>query len=251
MVAASPVSARRGGPHSGRLELAETDDDGDEEGLDGHPALSALPAQAASQGEATPAVEPSSERTAPTSPPAARTTEPEASAQAAPQATALDTRRAGTAAAQPKRKGSGLLLLGFALLAGAVGIVVRATGNSDASAVVAAETTPPATHPALAPPAPASAAPVALAVQAPASMTGDDLPPGAEVPAGYGLLEITAPAGARVRIDGAIVGAGPAISSVAAPGYHEVRIESGGRENKSVIDVHAGKTARVQATLAP
>jgi hypothetical protein len=82
-------------------------------------------------------------------------------------------------------------------------------------------------------------------------MTGDDLPPGAEVPAGYGLLEITAPAGARVRIDGAIVGAGPAISSVAAPGYHEVRIESGGRENKSVIEVHAGKTARVQATLAP
>ena len=57
--------------------------------------------------------------------------------------------------------------------------------------------------------------------------------PGADVPPGYGLVEVTAPAGARVRIDGAIAGAGPATSLVAAPGYHEVRVEQDGGRRRS------------------
>jgi hypothetical protein len=157
-------------------------------------------------------------------------------------------RRAGTAAPEPKRRGFGLLLLGFALLACAVGIVLRATSESEAPAVVATETTPPAPV-AVQATVSAASTPALPALAAPA--TGEDLPPGAEVPAGYGLVEVTAPAGARIRIDGAIAGAGPAVSSVAAPGYHEVRVEGGGHESKSVVEVRAGKVARVQAALAP
>ena len=56
----------------------------------------------------------------------------------------------------------------------------------------------------------------------------DELPPGAEVPAGLGLVEVTRRPGPRVRIDGAIGGRGPQSSLVAAPGYHEVRIEQDG-----------------------
>ena len=84
----------------------------------------------------------------------------------------------------------------------------------------------------------------------PTSLT-DDLPPGAEVPPGYGLVEVTAPAGSRVRIDGAIGGAGPLASLVAAPGYHEVRVEQDGHDTKQVIEVRAGKTTRVKPAPPP
>lgn len=92
-------------------------------------------------------------------------------------------------------------------------------------------------------PAPSEAASVA-AVPAPPS---DELPPGADVPAGYGLVAVSCPAGARVRIDGAIAGNGPSVSLVAGVGTHEVRVEVGGQESRSVIDVRAGKTARVDS----
>jgi CheY-like chemotaxis protein len=281
MVAASPMlAARRAGPHSGRLELAESDEDEDEkEDVDDRPTPAALAAaEAHAEGaptplstRAAPAVETFNERTAKTSPPSARTPEPPRSASA-PQVTKAPApaapagaRRAGTisalagqasalagqAAPEPRRRGFWLLLLGFALLAAAAGVVLRATSESEAPAVVATETTPPA--PVAPPPAPAAQATAsgASAASTAAQPTGDDLPPGAEVPAGYGLVEVTAPAGARIRIDGAVAGAGPTISSVAAPGYHEVRVESGGHESKSVVEVRAGKVARVQAALAP
>jgi hypothetical protein len=75
----------------------------------------------------------------------------------------------------------------------------------------------------------------------------DDVPLGAEVPAGYGLVEVLAPAAAHIRIDGVLAGAGPVVSSVAAPGYHEVRVERGDRESKQVIEVRAGKVTRVSS----
>jgi hypothetical protein len=71
------------------------------------------------------------------------------------------------------------------------------------------------------------------------------------VPPGLGLVEVTAPAGSRVRIDGAIAGAGPVASLVAAPGYHEIRVEQDGHDTKQVIEVRAGKTTRVKSAPTP
>jgi len=84
-----------------------------------------------------------------------------------------------------------------------------------------------------------------------AAEADDALPPGAEVPPGFGLIEVSAPPGALVRIDGAIAGAGPAASLVAAPGTHEVRVELDGHDTQEVIEVRPGKTARVQSTPHP
>jgi len=84
----------------------------------------------------------------------------------------------------------------------------------------------------------ASAAPSAIGVS-------DDIPPGAEVPAGYGLVEVRAQQGSRLRIDGAVVANGPSASLVAAPGHHEVRAERDGRTTKHVVEVRAGKVTRV------
>jgi hypothetical protein len=67
------------------------------------------------------------------------------------------------------------------------------------------------------------------------------------VPAGYGLVEVMAPASAHVRIDGVLAGAGPVVSTVAAPGFHEVRVEQGQRESKQVIEVRAGRVTRVSS----
>jgi DNA-binding response OmpR family regulator len=79
------------------------------------------------------------------------------------------------------------------------------------------------------------------------SPANDELPPGAEVPAGFGLLEVRAPARAIVRIDGTYAGTGPFVASVAAPGHHEVRIEQGGQESRHPVEVRLGKTARVES----
>jgi CheY-like chemotaxis protein len=238
-VAATPPPARREGSHGGLLELAESDDEDDED--DDAPALGARPATPPPSAVAVKApagaaqTSESTERTARTSPPSARTPLPAA------------TRPVVT---PPKRRGKGLFLAGLALLGGAVGVVMKATSEPEPPALVATETAPP--------PPVASASPSSLAAQASAGTSsiaatapGDDLPPGAEVPQGYGLVEVTATGGARVRIDGAIVGNGPVVTSVAAPGYHEVRVEGAGHESKSVVEVRAGKMARVQAAPAP
>jgi CheY-like chemotaxis protein len=97
----------------------------------------------------------------------------------------------------------------------------------------------------------ADAAPTVLALapaatHAAAPAVEDDLPPGAEVPAGFGLLEVRAPARAIVRIDGTFAGSGPFVASVSAPGYHEVRVEQGGHESRRVVEVRVGKTARIE-----
>jgi DNA-binding response OmpR family regulator len=169
----------------------------------------------------------------------------------------------GSAAAKDaptkSRSGSsaGLFMLGLALLAGAAGVVLRTVGGEpEVPTVSATESAGPMVPPAMTASAPAASTsdvPVALSetAAASASAAGDDLPPGAEVPPGFGMIEVTAPAGARVRIDGAIVGKGPTASGVAAPGYHDVRVESAGHESKSVIEVRAGKVARVESTQLP
>jgi CheY-like chemotaxis protein len=122
----------------------------------------------------------------------------------------------------------------------------HSTDTTPTPAAAAAARITPATPPAstaVTPPEPASS-------QA-AVDPGDDLPPGAEVPPGFGLIEVTAPAGAPVRIDGAIAGVGPTASLVAAPGVHEVRVELDGHPTQETIEVRTGKTTRVRSGLGP
>jgi len=81
--------------------------------------------------------------------------------------------------------------------------------------------------------------------------SADDVPPGSEVPAGYGLVEVAAPAGSRVRVDGALIGNGPLSTSIVQPGYHEVIVEHLGKQSKHVVEVRAGKVTRVRSLALP
>jgi hypothetical protein len=64
-------------------------------------------------------------------------------------------------------------------------------------------------------------------------------------------VEVTAPAGARVRIDGKVVGTGPLVSAPVSAGYHDLRVERGDKDSKEVFEVRVGKVTRVKATLPP
>jgi hypothetical protein len=65
------------------------------------------------------------------------------------------------------------------------------------------------------------------------------------------LLQIGAPRGARVLIDGVDAGSGPLSSSVQRAGYHQVRIDQDGKRSQYVIEVRAGKTTRVKSSPLP
>ena len=138
--------------------------------------------------------------------------------------------------------------LAFAMLAGVVVAVLRMAGR---------EAEPrPLEGPGPTPTAASTAGPAPTATAT--STTGsngaaasDDLPAGATVPFGYGVLEIAAPPSARVRIDGADAGSGPLSSSVQRAGYHQVRIDQDGKNSQYVIEVRAGKTTRVKSVAAP
>lgn len=254
LVPSSPLSLPPATAPSGQLEAAakaaveESSSAG--EATFTSPLGTPLPAAAAAL--VAPAAEPADDRTVPTAPPSAATK---------PQAAKPSTARVEKPRRKRKGTTAGLVLLVLAALAAAAGLGLRSLGEPEAPPVVATETAGPMPppHPAAAsastaaateaPPAPSAAAPGASA--APVSPASDELPPGAEVPPGFGLIEIAAPAGARIRVDGAILGKGPSASSVAAPGYHDVRVESGGHEGKSVVEVRAGKVARVELTQLP
>jgi DNA-binding response OmpR family regulator len=164
----------------------------------------------------------------------------------------------------PKKRSGWLLFLTFAVLATAVGAALRASGRSEErrsrTAIPAATATPTPTPTATTTATPTPTATATATTTATTTTTttttatpppSDEIPPGAEVPAGYGLISVEAPAGAHVRVDGAVVGVGPMTSSVAAPGYHEVRVQQGGHELKSVVEVRAGKTTHAGSTLLP
>jgi CheY-like chemotaxis protein len=188
--------------------------------------------------------------------------------QAARARQLLAARSTKTRPPAKRRSSSGipLLLLGLTALAGAGVLLLKTVGEPEEATVTATESASP-TLPLAATTTAASASVAstgalqassasATASAAASGMGGtggalDDLPPGAEVPPGFGMIEVTAPPGARVRIDGAIVGKGPTASGVAAPGYHDVHIENGGHESKSVVEVRPGKVARVESTQLP
>ncbi|MGH7271307.1 MAG: hypothetical protein ACREJ3_12840, partial [Polyangiaceae bacterium] len=127
----------------------------------------------------------------------------------------------------PRWRGPWAFVVAFALLGGAVVAALRA-GESDAES---------SEHDAVA------LVPLAARTQrpAPSTVTVDDLPPGIEVSPGDGYIEIAAPSGAEVDVDGKV--APPAIALPA--GLHEVRAHQGGRESKVVVDVRAGKMGHV------
>jgi hypothetical protein len=112
---------------------------------------------------------------------------------------------------------------------------------------VPAESSAPSTS--AAPSSPSTAA--AAVAHGGAAPSEDDLPPGAEVPSGFGLLEVEAPPRTAVRVDGVIAGSGPFVASVARPGYHEVRVGDSGHDTKHVVEVRAGKRTHVRAALLP
>ena len=182
-------------------------------------------------------------------------------------------------------------VVAFALLAGAVVAVLRMTGRdlepqwpsvapapmaspastgatltgaagAASSGAAGAATIPSSSARAAAAPlgsaAPSSMASAAASPSASASSAArggaasdDALPPGAAIPAGYGLLEIGAPRGARVLVDGVDAGSGPLSSSVQRAGYHQVRIDQDGKRSQYVIEVRAGKTTRVKSSPLP
>jgi len=156
------------------------------------------------------------------------------------------------------------VLIAFAVLGVAISAALRMSGGDAREPASPAPSTepPPSASPASVMTVTASAVTGAAAVPS-AAVTGaaavpstsspqpDDVPPGAEVPSGYGLIEIAAPPGARVRVDGAVVGTGPLATSIALPGYHEVRVDHLGRDAKHVVEVRVGKTTRVRSAAPP
>ena len=78
-----------------------------------------------------------------------------------------------------------------------------------------------------------------------------ELPPGADVPAGKGLLDVTTSSSEAIRVDGEPRGNGPHFSMPLAPGAHEVRTMSGTREKTKIAEVRAGKATRVDLTDTP
>ena len=173
-----------------------------------------------------------------------------------------------TASASPPSTSPFGFFVAFALLAGAVVGVLRMGGReieaprsgagpaTTASAATAIVVTPGSASPAIgataaAPSATASSATPPTATVRTTATADDDLPPGSAVPFGYGLLQISAPANARVLVDGVDAGGGPLSSSVQRAGYHQVRIDQDGKHIQYVIEVRAGKTSRVKSSPLP
>ncbi len=182
--------------------------------------------------------------------------------------------RAAPVSAEPRSKSSSIgFVLAFALLAGAVVAVLRnfdleslrpgpfATTGATSPAQAPSATIPPSsavanpTATVFAAPSATAAAPSATAAApsatAASNAVDDDLPPGSVIPIGSGLLQIGAPAGARVFVDGVDEGSGPLSSSPQRAGYHQVRIEQNGKHSQYVIEVRPGKTTRVKSSPLP
>jgi hypothetical protein len=133
------------------------------------------------------------------------------------------------------------LVLAFALLGGAVAAVLRVSGGESEAPV---RPRPPEAVVSAAPPPPAVSAPVPSPAPAPAA---DDLPPGADVPTGYGLLDVTLPQGAAIQVDGRVVTSPAAVP----PGHHEVHVEVNGRAQEFGVEVRAGHVTHARPPTAP
>ena len=100
------------------------------------------------------------------------------------------------------------------------------------------------TAPTVAAPVPAPVAPAA-APQPKITTSESPLPPGTDVPAGSGLLEIEVPDGTSIRVDGDYLGMGPRRRVPLTPGPHKVLLGDG---EAMTVTVKAGQ--RTLAVLA-
>jgi DNA-binding response OmpR family regulator len=129
------------------------------------------------------------------------------------------------------------LVIAFALLGGAVAAVLRVSGGESEAP---ARPRPPEPVMSAAPPPPVVMAP-------PPAPAPDDLPPGADVPAGYGLLDIATPQGAAIQIDGRVV----TLPAAVPPGHHEVHVEVNGHAQEFGTEVRAGHVTHARPPTAP
>ena len=162
----------------------------------------------------------------------------------------------GTQAPQARRRGWGLVIA-LGLLGVAMAFVLHAGRTEQEPSYAAPEPpaavlTPGALSAQTSPGSPSSLTSTGSSPGLPqASAAAEDLPPGAEVAPGFGLLQIHAPARAVVRIDGVAAGVGPFVAAVSKPGYHEVRVDQGGKSSTHVVEVRAGKATQVKTVSAP
>jgi hypothetical protein len=171
----------------------------------------------------------------------------------APQRTAKSPAAAPAPAAPAASDGGWVRTAVFALLAAGVSYfgVTKLFGGAPAEQPVAAapSTIPPAVVVPVAP----SAAPVVAAPKLQVTATDSPLPPGTDVPANLGLLEIQVPDGTAIRVDGEYLGMGPGRRVPLAPGAHALVL---GEAAPQTVTIKAGQrtlavTAGAAATPAP
>jgi DNA-binding response OmpR family regulator len=168
-----------------------------------------------------------------------------------PAATSPAAVKGPTPAPAPRSRASRLsLVLAFVALGLAIGAVWHARTDEAHPEKGLAAAAPSSADPASGPPARANAFGSSVALSS-TGATSNDPNAAAILASGYGLVEVLAPPGVRVRIDGAVAGSGPTVSLVAAPGYHEVRIEQDGGYSKHVVEVQSGRTTRIDSALLP
>ncbi|HSY25774.1 MAG TPA: response regulator [Polyangiaceae bacterium] len=156
--------------------------------------------------------------------------------------------RSPVAARPPSRRTPWGPIMAFVLLAAGAAAAIYFTGTGlDSSPAAPSATSPTAAAPSSTPVPPKPSTPPPAAARA----ESDEPPAGVQIPPGAGYLEVSAPTGANVRVDGVWAGAGPIASRVVAAGYHEVVVETGGRESKQVVEVRAAKATRVRSAAAP
>jgi len=149
-------------------------------------------------------------------------------------------------------KGLRVVAISFGLLVGfVIGVIRLWSAQSEPPlrmrpppAVSAAPAPPVATPSVSVVATPPVATPSATTPSAP---TGDEVPPGADVPAGYGLLDIAVAPGVAVQIDGRVVTPPTAVP----PGHHQVRIEVNGRAQEYGVDVRAGHVTHARPPTVP
>jgi DNA-binding response OmpR family regulator len=119
---------------------------------------------------------------------------------------------------------------------------------------VAASQPAPAAQPTVAAPVPvpvpvASTAPAAAAKLA-IALTESALPPGTDVPAGDGMLDLRVPDGTAIRVDGEYLGMGPARRVPLSPGPHTLTLGDGAPQT---VTIKSGQStlAAVGSATAP
>jgi hypothetical protein len=139
---------------------------------------------------------------------------------------------AATAAPDSEGGGWGRTVLFAAIAAGASYFGVTALFGTPAAAPTAAPAAPTVPAPLVVPVS--SASPAAAAAKLAITTSESPLPPGGDVPAGHGLLEIQVPDGTAIRVDGEYLGMGPARRVPLKPGQHQLVLADGDAQTVTI-----------------